>query len=85
MIEKLLQQELTEFLKYDKYFYEGRNSGNSRNDYYTRNYETRYGIIVNLNIPRDRKSEFEQQLIKPSKIIYAKLLALSEINFIYII
>ena len=65
MMEKLLQQELTEFLKYDKYSYEGRNSGNSRNGYYTRNYETRYGIIENLHIPRDRKGEFEQQLFKP--------------------
>ena len=65
MMEKLLQQELTEFLKYDKYSCEGRNSGNSRNGYYTRNYETRYGVIENLHIPRDRKSEFKHQLIKP--------------------
>jgi len=65
MMEKLLQQELTEFLKYDKCSYEGRNSGNSRNGYYTRNYETRYGVIEDLHIPRDRKGEFKQQLIKP--------------------
>jgi len=65
MMEKLLNQELTEFLKYDKYSYEGRNSGNSRNGYYTRNYETRYGVIEDLRIPRDRNGDFEQQLIKP--------------------
>ena len=31
MMEKLLQQELTEIHKYDKYSYKGRNSGDSRN------------------------------------------------------
>lgn len=65
MMETLLQQELTEFLKYDKYSYKGRNSGNSRNGYYTRDYETKYGEIKDLNIPRDRNNEFEQQLIRP--------------------
>ncbi len=42
-MEKFLQQELTEFLKYDKYSYEGRNSGSFCNGYYNRNYGTRYG------------------------------------------
>ncbi|MDK2918118.1 MAG: putative transposase [Candidatus Petromonas sp.] len=51
MMEKLLNQELTEFLKYDKYSYEGRNLGNSGNGYYTRNYKTRYDVIEGLRIP----------------------------------
>ena len=62
-MEKLLQQELTEFLKYDKYSCEGRNSGNSRNGYYTRNYETRYGVIENLHIPRYVKVNLKSNLL----------------------
>lgn len=65
MMEKLMVAELTEFLNYEKYAYEGRNSGNSRNGYYTRDYETKYGIIKDLSIPRDRNGEFQQQLIQP--------------------
>jgi putative transposase len=39
----------------------------SRNGYYKRSYETKYGKINDLNIPRDRNGEFEQQLIPPYK------------------
>jgi len=67
MMETLMQAELTELLKYDKYAVEGHNSGNSRNGYYKRSYETKYGKINDLNIPRDRNGEFEQQLIPPYK------------------
>jgi putative transposase len=63
MMETLMQAELTELLKYDKYAAKGHNSGNSRNGYYKRSYETKYGKIDDLNIPRDRNGEFEQQLI----------------------
>lgn len=67
MMETLMQAELTELLKYNKYAVEGHNSGNSRNGYYKRSYETKYGKINDLNIPRDRNGEFEQQLIPPYK------------------
>lgn len=67
MMETLMQAELTELLKYDKYAVEGHNSGNSRNGYYKRSYETKYGKLNDLNIPRDRNGEFEQQLIPPYK------------------
>lgn len=67
MIETLLKAELTEFLKYEKYESKGRNSGNSRNGYYSRDYETKYGRIEDIQIPRDRNGEFEQQLIPPYK------------------
>ena len=65
MMETLMKAELTELLKYEKYSPEGHNSGNSRNDFYKRSYETKYGKIENLNIPRDRNDEFRQQLIPP--------------------
>ena len=67
MMETLMQAELTELLKYNKYAVEGHNSGNSRNGYYKRSYETKYGKLNDLNIPRDRNGEFEQQLIPPYK------------------
>lgn len=67
MIETLLKAELTEFLNYEKYEYKGRNSGNSRNGFYSRDYDTKYGRIENLQIPRDRNGEFKQKLIEPYK------------------
>ena len=65
MMETLMKAELTELLKYEKYSPEGHISGNSRNGFYKRSYETKYGKIENLNIPRDRNDEFRQQLIPP--------------------
>lgn len=65
MMETLMKAELTELLKYEKYSPEGHNSGNSRNGFYKRSYETKYGKIENLNTPRDRNVEFQQQLIPP--------------------
>jgi len=67
MMETLMKAELTELLKYERYSPEGHNSGNSRNGFYKRSYETKYGKIENLNIPRDRNDEFQQQLIPPYK------------------
>lgn len=67
MVETLLKAELSEFLNYDKYEYKGRNSGNSRNGYYSRDYDTKYGKIEDIQIPRDRNGEFEQKLIEPYK------------------
>lgn len=32
---------------------------------YTRNYETKYGMIKNHKIPHDHNNEFEQHLIPP--------------------
>ena len=64
-METLMKEELTNVLQYEKYSYDGRATGNSRNGFYQRDYETRYGTIEDLNIPRDRNNEFEQQLIKP--------------------
>ena len=61
-INDLLQAEITAFLGYEKYNSKGWGSGNSRNGFYDRAFDTKYGKL-NLHIPRDRKGEFEQQLI----------------------
>lgn len=65
MLGTLMKVELTEFLNYEKYSYDAHHTGNSRNGYYTRNYETKYSKINDLKVPRDRNNEFEQQLIQP--------------------
>ena len=64
-METLIREELTNVFQYEKYSLNGRATGNSRNGFYKRDYETRYGTTEDLNIPRDRNNEFEQQLIKP--------------------
>ena len=62
VINQLLLNELTVFLDYEKYDVIGYNSGNSRNGYYSRSLQTKYGEI-NLNVPRDRNGEFKQQTV----------------------
>lgn len=62
-MEIMMKEELTNVLNYEKYSPDGHGSGNSRNGYYSRNYDTKYGTIQGIQIPRDRNNEFEQQLI----------------------
>ncbi len=62
VINQLLLNELTVFLDYEKYDVIGYNSGNSRNGYYSRSLQTKYGEI-NINVPRDRNGEFKQQTV----------------------
>ncbi|SFM15970.1 IS256 family transposase [Halanaerobium salsuginis] len=66
-LEKLLKSELTEFLNYDKYEVTGKNSGNNRNGNYSRNFQTKYGVIENLEVPRDRNNDFQTALFEPYK------------------
>ena len=65
-VNELLKTELTSFLDYEKYDPIGYNSGNSRNGYYSRFLKTKYGEIQ-VQIPRDRNGEFNQQAISPYK------------------
>lgn len=44
-LENFLKAELTEFLNYEKHEYSGRNSGNSRNGSYLRDFLTQFGNI----------------------------------------
>ena len=61
-LNNLLKIELTEFLGYEKYSTDGYNTGNSRNGYYTRDLNTKYGKL-HISVPRDRNGAFEQKLI----------------------
>ena len=61
-LNEILSIELTEFLNYEKYDYSGRNSGDSRNGFYERTYQSRFGAL-NLKIPRDRAGLFKQQTV----------------------
>ncbi len=61
-VNQLLADELSAFLGYEPYSLEGHHTGNSRNGYYERRLETKYGTL-HLNIPRDRQGQFKQALI----------------------
>lgn len=63
-INTLLQTELSEYLCYEKHKREGWNSGNSRNGFYNRSFDTEFGRL-NLRIPRDRNGDFINQTLDP--------------------
>ncbi len=72
-VEEMLKGELDEHLGYEKHSKEGHNSGNSRNGSYSKKVKTEsLGDLV-LNIPRDRKSDFEPQLIPKGQRMSDKL------------
>lgn len=72
-VEEMLKGELDEYLGYEKHSKEGHNSGNSRNGSYSKTVKTEsLGDLV-LNIPRDRKSDFEPQLIVKGQRMSDKL------------
>ena len=75
-IEEMLEAELTTELGYDRYEAEGRNSGNSRNGYYTRKMRTSGGDSE-IKVPRDRNGEFQSALLqKNSNEIEQKITAM---------
>lgn len=61
-VNDLLKIELAEFLGYDKYSTDGYGSGNSRNGFYSRELDTKYGKL-HISVPRDRNGSFNQHLI----------------------
>src|SRR5215216_5406223 len=63
LVERALQGELTHHLGYQKYAPEGKHTGNSRNGTSPKTIKGKRGQ-VQLEVPRDRNSEFEPQLIK---------------------
>lgn len=62
LIEKIMQQELTQHLGYSKHSKEGENSGNSRNGYSDKSIKTDRGEIE-IQTPRDRQGDFEPKII----------------------
>ena len=66
-VNEILGHELTAFLGYEKSERgASKDCGNSRNGFYTRGLNTTYGPIT-LNVPRDRKGEFETGMFEKNK------------------
>ncbi len=63
VVERALQGEMTHHLGYEKHSSAGQNSGNSRNGKSAKTIRGKRGQIQ-IDVPRDRASEFEPQLIK---------------------
>ncbi len=62
-MERLLEMEMTNHLGYMKHAVEGHHSGNSRNGKTKKIVKTGNGVLE-IEVPRDRKSEFEPILVE---------------------
>lgn len=58
--ELIMREEIKNFLHVKQ-----PESRNSRNGYYERSLDTRYGKIEDLKVPRDRQGEFQTQIFEP--------------------
>ncbi|WP_181392817.1 IS256 family transposase [Faecalicatena contorta] len=63
LLEGVLDEELDEELGYTKYDYRNKDTNNSRNGHSSKTMHTSYGDME-LDVPRDRKGEFEPQVVK---------------------
>lgn len=63
ILENGLEAELDEELGYSKYDYRNKDTDNSRNGHSAKTMKTSFGE-VDIAVPRDRKGEFEPQLVK---------------------
>ncbi|MGG3737921.1 IS256 family transposase [Aeribacillus pallidus] len=59
-LELIMKEEIKNFLEVEQ-----KEIHNSRNGYYTRSLDTKYGKIDQLHVPRDRNGDFQTQLFKP--------------------
>src|SRR5215211_7109204 len=66
LLERALNGELTHHLGYRKHSPEGDNSGNSRNGTTPKTLRGKRGQ-VQIDVPRDRNSQFEPQLVKKNQ------------------
>ena len=65
-MENGLEAELDEELGYSKYDYKNKDTDNSRNGHSSKTLRTSFGD-VEISIPRDRKGEFEPQVLKKNQ------------------
>ena len=72
-VEAMLQAELDEHLGYERHSREGVNSGNSRNGSSQKTVKSESLGDMVLNIPRDRDSSFEPQLIPKHQRMSGKI------------
>ena len=65
-MENGLDSELDDELGYTKYDYKNKNTDNSRNGHSSKTLRTSFGD-VEVSVPRDRKGEFDPQLLKKNQ------------------
>ena len=65
-MENGLDAELDEELGYSKYDYRNKDTDNSRNGHSSKTLRTSFGD-VEVSVPRDRKGEFEPQILKKNQ------------------
>ena len=65
-MENGLDAELDDELGYSKYDYKNKETDNSRNGHSSKNLRTSFGD-VEVSVPRDRKGEFEPQILKKNQ------------------
>lgn len=65
-MENGLESELDEELGYSKYDYRNKETDNSRNGHSSKTLKTSFGD-VEVSVPRDRKAEFEPQILKKNQ------------------
>lgn len=65
-LQGMLEGEMEDELGYSKYDYANKDTDNSRNGYSKKNVVSSMGEI-GLDIPRDRKGEFEPQIVKKNQ------------------
>ena len=62
-LEEMLEAELTDHLGYEPYEAKGRNSGNSRNGYYSKKVRTSEGD-TEVRVPRDRQGDYAPKILR---------------------
>lgn len=65
-LQEMLEAEMDEQLGYSRYDYKNKNTDDSRNGYSKKTVKSSGGPIE-LDIPRDRKGEFEPQVVKKNQ------------------
>lgn len=63
VVETLLDGELTDHLGYEKHDQKTKVTDNARNGFAPKTVKSKFGEI-DLDVPRDRKSDFEPQIVK---------------------
>ncbi len=71
-LQGMLEAEMDEQLGYSKYDFRNKETDDSRNGYSKKTVTSSMGPIE-LDIPRDRKSEFDPQIVKRIRPIYRTL------------
>ena len=63
VVETILEGELTDHLGYEKHDQKAKATDNARNGFTPKTVKSKYGEI-GLEVPRDRQSDFEPQIVK---------------------